>query len=209
MKLVDPVLLNEFKKGYYRPAVLVNIDNVLFFTDWDNIIYYNAVPYYSRGMRTSSVRSGGSNIVDSFTLTIDDVNREIYAQMITRPVFGVSFEMILLVLDRYQSTLSSTVLFRGLVDGWEYSPGSMRINIVSLLIQWTRRTTKYFSASCRWQKFKGLECKYSGSGSFCDRSYDQCTVYGNTANFGGFRWLPSLSDKRLRTGSTTDDAPQK
>lgn len=38
---------------------------------------------------------------------------------------------------------------------------------------------------CRYRHFKGMRCRYSGSETFCDRSYKSCLKKGNAHNFGG------------------------
>lgn len=45
-----------------------------------------------------------------------------------------------------------------------------------------RRFIKQF---CYW-KFKGVECKYVGSGDTCNKSLSQCEGYNNSHNYGGF-----------------------
>ena len=35
---------------------------------------------------------------------------------------------------------------------------------------------------------------------FCDQSYDRCLTLSNTPQFGGFRWLTSLVDKKISWG---------
>ena len=35
---------------------------------------------------------------------------------------------------------------------------------------------------------------------WCDGSYDRCLLMDNTANFGGFRWLPALQDRKIWWG---------
>jgi len=44
------------------------------------------------------------------------------------------------------------------------------------------------------------QCLYAGAETWCDRTYARCTVLGNTDNFGGFRWLPSIIDKEVWWG---------
>jgi lambda family phage minor tail protein L len=40
------------------------------------------------------------------------------------------------------------------------------------------------AAFCSWQ-FKGVECKYAGSDTECEKSWEDCCDKGNTVNFGG------------------------
>lgn len=45
-----------------------------------------------------------------------------------------------------------------------------------------RRIMKSF---CSW-KFKSVQCGYSGSGEFCDKTLTTCRAYNNSPRFGGF-----------------------
>lgn len=209
MREIPQALLDEFKKGYYRPATLIDIAGDMFITDWASPLYYQGDIYYPRGMRRGPIRSGSSNVVDSFSFELDDVNREAFKEISEKNPAGISYSQHLIVMDRDQQILSGTTIYTGFLDSWDYTPSTMKITIVSIFVQWNRETTKYFSSSCRWQLFKGIECKYDGQAIVCDRSYGQCKSYSNSDNFGGFRWLPTLVDKRLRLRDTTDDPPKE
>jgi phage-related protein len=48
---------------------------------------------------------------------------------------------------------------------------------------------KIYKHSCRWihsDKFKGIECKYAGTDTECEYTYDDCLSKDNVLNFGGF-----------------------
>jgi hypothetical protein len=44
------------------------------------------------------------------------------------------------------------------------------------------------------------ECAYLGDETWCDQSYARCVTLGNSDNFGGFRFLPSLMEKDIWWG---------
>jgi len=51
------------------------------------------------------------------------------------------------------------------------------------------------------------QCLYAGGETWCDRTYARCLVLGNTDNFGGFRWLPSIIDKEIWWGRLRGEPP--
>jgi len=53
---------------------------------------------------------------------------------------------------------------------------------------------RYFGTTCRYQYYKGIECKWGGPQSSCDRSITTCRTYGNQINFGGF---PGIHDSNI------------
>ncbi|MBW2024368.1 MAG: hypothetical protein JRH08_00725 [Deltaproteobacteria bacterium] len=91
-------------------------------------------------------------------------------------------------------------LFNGQIDRWSLDEAQLVMTIADMNVQWARKPLSRHPASCRWRVFKGPECGYTGSETWCDRSYARCSALGNTANFGGFRWLPSIMDKEIWWG---------
>jgi phage-related protein len=53
---------------------------------------------------------------------------------------------------------------------------------------------RYFGTTCRYKYFKGVECKYAGAVSVCNRSFDSCKALSNLTNFGGFL---GIDDKEI------------
>lgn len=47
-----------------------------------------------------------------------------------------------------------------------------------------------YGSTCVHRRFKGSGCGYAGAGATCNRSFAQCTTYGNTNRFLGFQHLP-------------------
>lgn len=43
-----------------------------------------------------------------------------------------------------------------------------------------------YRTSCQVRRFKDCRCKYSGSATSCDRTFERCKELGNQANFAGF-----------------------
>jgi phage-related protein len=53
---------------------------------------------------------------------------------------------------------------------------------------------RFIAKYCPWP-FKGVECKYSGADTTCQRTHDDCEAKGNLLNFGGF---PGLREDGFR-----------
>ena len=73
------------------------------------------------------------------------------------------------------------------------------IRALNELVLWRKRPLRSASATCPWT-FKGTERGYAGGAGWCDQSYARCSELGNTANFGGFRFLPALMEKQIWWG---------
>lgn len=90
--------------------------------------------------------------------------------------------------------------FEGGIDAWTIDGSQVKLAAKSEMARWTQRPLALHSVSCRWKDFKGIECGYSGAATWCDRTYTRCVELGNSDNFGGFRWLPSIMDKEFWWG---------
>jgi len=96
-------------------------------------------------------------------------------------------------------------IFEGEIDSWGLTESKVNITATNILSRWARRTLSVHSSSCRWKKFKGTECGYTGAQTWCDRSFSRCSALNNTSNFGGFRWLPSIVDKEIWWGKVPEN----
>lgn len=204
MRNINSTVLANLRSEEYAPAILLNIDvtdiGIFYLTSWSQMVSYGGHSYYPRGMRFDSIRYGSYTIVDSVNLTVDDVDRALYAAFAERGSEPFPTNVILVVLNSVGQILGATTIFTGTVSEWNYQPGNMKFKVASVLEQWSRVSTSLFSGSCRWKIFKGTECQYSGPESECDRTYSQCDEYGNTSNYGGFRWIQSLEGKMYMPG---------
>ena len=98
------------------------------------------------------------------------------------------------------TTPAEIVLFEGILDGWSISENKLNISVTNILSRWAQRTLSTHSSSCRWKKFKGTECGYTGGEAWCDRTHARCQALGNEAHYGGFPWLPSIVGKEIWWG---------
>ena len=202
MKNISPALKSALESEAYAQALLLDItvyaDRFLF-TTWDEELLFDGLLYIPRGMAVQSINYSAANIVDNVAMEIDDVDRALLSVLgdVDSGVFPLNITYCAInMTDR--SILGNIVVFTGNISQWEYVPGKVKLTAASIFEQWGRVTTAKFSGSCRWRIFRGTECKYTGTGIRCDRTYDQCVAYSNEDNFGGFRWLPSMVNKRLK-----------
>jgi len=202
MKPLAPVMKDALESQQYRQALLISLEDIggqdFYYTTWNTGIYQAPNMYVPRGMQFQNISYSSTQIVDRLSVDLDDVDRSLYGTLGKYNIREYPVEVTFVILDENSKVIASLGIFTGTIDQWSYSPGKVKIIAVSIFSQWTRVTTALYSGSCRWRKFKGTECQYSGTGMECDRTYDQCVTYSNEDNYGGFRWLPSLIGKRLK-----------
>ena len=213
MRVIDSEILTALQSKELRPFLLfsITLNNSLgsyYYTDCDVPILFDSNLYSPHGFEVGSVSHSKNTIVDSADFTIDDINETLKGLFVGNTPEGEGSELVLrlVILDSDYAIVGessgeeSLVLFEGELDDWEIDEGDLSIRVVSAASRWAERTLGKQAGTCRWKVFKGTECAYAGGETWCDRTYTRCTALLNTANFGGFRWLPSLVDKDIWWG---------
>lgn len=209
MRSLNPDIQVALAAGELRPFVLIGltIDGTDYrFTDCDVPIGWNGVLYQPRGLSTGGVNYSLAKVVDSIRLGLDNLDDQLSLAFIGGEPQGSPVRIRLVVLDTAYQLIGAypddnVLLFSGTIDDWSDTEGKIEFTVTSDLAQWGRRTLRMQSSGCSWAVFKGVECGYSGPESSCNRTYASCLALGNTANFGGERWLPSLEGKQIIWGA--------
>lgn len=162
---------------------------------WVTVDGTTAVEFTPRGFTFDNINYSEGNIIDSATLKVDNVDQIMSSIFLGSVVQGNEATLWICILNSNKSILGVAPIFMGNIDGWALDESLIDISISNIFTRWHNSANNRYSPSCRWKKFKGTECKYAGAETECDRSYARCIELGNTANFGGFRWLPDLENR--------------
>lgn len=209
---IDPGIQAQLASGEIRAFTLIRlvIDSVEYcYTECDVPIYFNGSMYLPRGYSLGNVSYSLAKIVDSASFGIDNLDDQLTPAFTSGNAQGSPATIYLVCLDTDYKLIGiypddHVVLFDGTIDDWRSPEGTIELTIASDMAQWHQKTMRMQSSSCSWRVFKGLECGYSGIETRCDRSYARCEALGNTANFGGERWLPSIEDANIWWGQTPE-----
>ena len=192
--------------------VFTDGDNTYKFTTLDVPITLTNNPtgtFQPRGFDFESINYTLSNVMDDCTLRIDNLDSVLTSIFVGGTVeekeASVYLGLINTAADATSEVLATVLLFTGEVDSFELDETELRLVIGSIFTRWSNKAFNKHSSSCRWKVFKGIECKYSGDQTWCDRSYTRCVALANTANFGGFRFLPSIENKKIWWGPTPSE----
>jgi hypothetical protein len=156
--------------------------------------------YATRGFEFESINYTLSNVMDDCTLRIDNLDSVLTAIFVDGTVEETKASVYIGLLDSAGDIVGTVLMFTGEVDAFELDETEVRLVIGSMFTRWANQAYNKHSAYCRWKVFKGTECAYAGAGTWCDRSYVRCNTLGNAANFGGFRFLPSIENKKIWWG---------
>jgi len=77
-------------------------------------------------------------------------------------------------------------IFEGVIDEYGLTKDYLRVVAKETLLNWDAQFPKRCYSTCCSFAFKGYGCGYGGPESYCDKTFETCTYYGNENNFGGF-----------------------
>jgi hypothetical protein len=205
MRDIDANILAELAKQELRPFLLLDLaigGSHYRYTDCDVPLYIEDDTYEPRGFSFTRIGYSSETIVDSVDISVDNLDQVLTSLFVGGTPQAETVILSLVVLDSSYEIVGATsaIVFQGRIDAWDLDEVTCSITVTSLFSQWSQHTLAKYSASCRWKQFKGAECGYSGGETWCDRTYARCQALGNTDNFGGFRWLPSIVDKEIWWG---------
>lgn len=202
MRSIPAGILAEIAKSNWTEftGISLTIDSTEYlYTDADTAIVVAGDRYEPRGFTFQPISYSKENIVDRASLEMENLDEIFTGLFVGSTVQGETVEIKKIVLPADLTPLAVTI-FEGTIDDWRLDESKVNITVASVLQRWNQKTMSNYSSSCRWKVFKGTECTYSGAATYCDRSYQRCVDLGNQANFGGYRWLPSIQDKPVWWG---------
>lgn len=207
MRTLPSSLITELTGGVNEANFLVYLIDIelatpKYLTNADQKIYYESKTYEPRGMDFGSVEYSISPTVDKVNVDIDNTD-ETFSQLLqTTEMRGKRFLMQIAALDQNMAVIGTVIHFDGILDQINAKKKNFKIDIYNHMILWKKKVPRRtHQASCTWTFKDAVTCKYAGAQATCDKSYDQCLSYGNSINYGGFRFLPSLATKQIWWGS--------
>ena len=202
MRTIPAGILTEIAKSNWTEftGVVLTIDSTdSLYTDADTAVVIDGDRYEPRGFEFQPISYSKANIVSRASLRMENVDEIFTGLFVGSTVQGSDVSVNKIILPDDLTPLSVTI-FEGTIDDWHLDESTVDISIASVLQRWSQKTLSNYSPSCRWKVFKGTECAYAGAATTCDRSDQRCVDLGNQANFGGFRWIPSIQDKPIWWG---------
>jgi hypothetical protein len=199
-----PVYLFEFQDAN---------DNWWKFTTLDVSQYYDPITYGSvgpsgtfepLGFNFESISYNSHDVVDSASIIVDNIDQLMTSLFVGDVLQGNTAALYIGMLNPSGADIGTVKIFEGELDAFNLDEERLAFSVASLFARWNSRSNEKHSASCRWRKFKGIECQYAGSETWCDRSYKRCSDLANQPHFGGFRYLPAFENKTLWWGPTPD-----
>lgn len=231
MRNFDAAIVAELLKEVTSTFLLLEFQfsSTYRYTDRDIPVFYDGNKYEPLGFNSGNSVYATSMSVDRITFDIDNVSLWFSALLLGEDIrnktailsFGcmgkssiqwdddTSWSTIDNDAQWHQdsySVLGAFELFRGFVGAWELSELQAKITSVNEFIFWKKETLRICQASCPWTFVNdgSGECRYNGIETWCDQSWNRCKNLENDSNFGGFRFLPDISEREIWWGRLPD-----
>jgi phage-related protein len=204
MKNFDPDTITQIEAESFHFFILLelNFSSTYYYTDGDIPVMYGGNKYIPRNFSFQDIAQSSSMSVDKVTIEIDNVDLTMSSLLLNEDVRNKTVKIYLGVKrhDVTPNTILVEQVFQGILGEWRIEGDSkVSLTVMNEFVLWNKKTLRNHSPSCQWA-FKGTECGYAGGQTWCDQSHNRCDALGNKDNFGGFRWLPSITDKEIAWG---------
>ena len=198
-------VLSEIQSTASFIVLLVDIDlqpegSLVHYTSLDDEVWYEGVQYEPMPLSISDPNISAGQSVDDITLKFDNVSLLPVSLFLNNDLRGKPVDIWICPLDDLGKPIGRVNLFSGFISRVEIRDKTASITVASEMVRWREPTLRRHSATCPWRFKDPHTCGYSGTETWCDKTYDRCAELGNTAHFGGFRHLPSIQEKQIWWG---------
>ena len=138
--------------------------------------------------------------VQNISIDFDNVSTALSAVVLNDDIRGTESRFYFVALDASINTIGYITLFVGYVAEISFDDTKISITFLDEMLRWRDKTLNTHTPLCPWRFKDPNTCKYSGTETWCDKTYDRCTALGNTVHFGGFRYLPDITEKEIWWG---------
>jgi len=163
---------------------------------------YSSNKFETMPFSISTINYSAKSSVDKVETNIANVDLQMSAVFLNENILNKWGILWIGFFDNNNTIIAQPIeVFRGLVSTWKLTEPTAEITLVNEFIFWNKKTLRKHPSACTWA-FKGKECTYSGSETWCDRSYARCVALGNQDNYSGYRWLLDLMEREIYWGRT-------
>lgn len=168
------------------------------FTSADIDLYSAGNKYMAKGFKITSMSISSGMSVDRATLSFANGDGYFNQPLMAEDIAGKSVLVSIGAVAANYSLLGLEPLFAGDVTGHGPLKETVAVNVAGLKRLWSKKTLRIAQATCPWP-IGGDECGYTGNET-CSQNYEQCKIFGNYLNFGGFPFLPGLMTREIWWG---------
>jgi len=196
MKSLTQALQTEKAKANVTTFFLINLGGLYGFTDCNVTINYNGLDYLPCPLQVNGFSVSNTSNLDGGSISFGNITNLFSSLVLNNDLRDMEVEIYEQWFDSANTVIDTEVVYIGKVSGRP----SLNEQWCSVTVQshknpWTIRTPRRRITKTCGFLFKDGDCKYSGGSTTCNKTYENCTTLSNTANFGGFRFLPARGTK--------------
>jgi len=175
----------------YEITDIPNTTVTLYLTNYMEDVVFDGHTYTRFPISVPNIKSNSSGEVDSISVEISNVDREMQAYAEAYDGFRAAKVTFIFVFPELLDEPSHAIRDTYYVQSSESSADRITFNL-STKLDVLKKTIGRLTLRdrCPWS-FKGENCGYTGSETFCDKTLKRCKELGNEENFGGFPGMPS------------------
>ena len=211
MRSLPPDLEAAFKAQVATTCVLLDMYLLdaannpynVFYTDFDDSVSFNGNTYTPFPFRLMEFSQTISGEVDTLKLLLDNVSLIPASLFLNNEQRGREVVVWFCALDANWNAIGAYEVFRGFINTVsireQVRTSVTEIEVTHELARWRKETLRQHYYRCPW-RFRDVNCAYTGTATFCDKTYERCKQLGNTPNFGGFHNLSDIEEKEIWWG---------
>lgn len=190
------------ESAFFTTLFRIGLSTPIYYNSSDIDLYYDTNLYYSADVTFDSIDVSSFTSADNVTLTFGNAGLTLSALLLGEDARNKEVILTIVAINDNLRVIAAEQFFTGFIDTWNIDEKRAKITIVNEFVFWNKKVLRVQAASCPWDFVTDGtgECAYSGSATWCDKSHNRCTELANTANFGGFRFLPIISEKEIWWG---------
>lgn len=202
-RTIPALMQDEFDKRAYTPFFLWRFTDGTydyFYTECDVPLVYSGDRYEPRAIKVPRIKQSLTQMSSDCSIQVDNVDLVLSTPFLTNDIKLQETKLYLTVLDSDYHIIETVLIFDGIIDSYKMDDNLIKIKILGEVSIWKLQSIPEVCMSCPWRLFKGTECGYIGSETSCDRTYANCLSLSNADNFGGQRWMRSVSEAKITWG---------
>lgn len=187
---------------YIRHLVTLFIGPTIRWTDCDQDIFYANEWYEKKSISFDAANFSITPQADSISFSISNVDKFFSDLILNQDIRGKEAWIERVCLDNNLQIIgAASMMYLGFLDNIKVDRKIGNVKIYNHMIKWKTPTPRRdHSPNCPWV-FKGTECGYSGTETWCDYTTERCKQFNNRINFGGFAHISKMAQKEIWWGT--------
>jgi len=202
MITIPPELATELSSEISFTCYMFDLElsTPIYYVNIDEDIWYNNNKYRAFPFNLNNVDLSLGDSVQSITIDFDTVGLELASIVLNQDIRGTNSGLWFAAIDNNLNVIGRLNLFYGFVSEVEFDDKKLQLTLMDEMSRWKDQTVNVHSPTCIWRFKDPNTCKYNGTETWCDKTYERCSYLGNTLHFRGFRFLPELQEKEIWWG---------